>query len=97
MQVIAEVALLVLNIAWWIVIIGVILSWLIAFNVIDTRNQFVAQVADMFYRMTEPIYRPIRNFLPNMGGIDFSPLIVLILIFALQRIIVVYVLAPTYY
>jgi len=47
--------------------------------------------------MTEPIYRPIRNFLPNMGGIDFSPLIVLILIFALQRIIVVYVLAPTYY
>ena len=54
MQVIAEVALLILNLAWWIVIIGVILSWLIAFNVIDTRNRFVAQIADMFYRLTEP-------------------------------------------
>ncbi|MEQ8746217.1 YggT family protein [Pyruvatibacter sp.] len=97
MQVIAEVALLILNLAWWIVIIGVILSWLIAFNVIDTRNRFVAQIADMFYRLTEPIYQPIRNFLPTMGGLDLSPLVALIAIYALQRIIVLYVLQPSLY
>jgi len=97
MQVIAEVALLILNIAWWVVILGVIMSWLIAFNVVDTRNRFVYQVADALYRMTEPLYRPIRNFLPNMGGIDLSPLVVLIGIFAVRRVIYVYVLQPGYY
>lgn len=92
MQVLAEVALLVLNLAWWIVILGVIMSWLIAFNVVDTRNRFVYQVADMLHRMTEPVYGPIRNILPAMGGIDLSPLVVLIGIFALQRAIVLYLL-----
>ena len=92
MQVLAEVALLILNLAWWIVIIGVILSWLIAFNVLDTRNQFVYQIANMFYRLTEPVYRPIRNVLPDLGGIDLSPLVVLIAIFALQRTIILYLL-----
>ncbi len=97
MQVIAEIALLVLNLVWWVVVLGVILSWLIAFNVLDTRNRFVYQIADMFYRLTEPIYQPIRNFMPNLGGLDLSPLIVLVLIFALQRVIVVYMLQPTLY
>lgn len=97
MQVLAEVALLILNIAWWVVILGVIMSWLIAFNVVDTRNRFVYTLADMFYRLTEPLYRPIRQVLPNMGGIDLSPLVVLIVIFALQRIIVLYILQPAYY
>lgn len=92
MQVIAEVALLILNLAWWVVIISVIMSWLIAFNVLDTRNRVVYQIADMLYRLTEPVYQPIRNMLPAMGGIDLSPLIVLIAIFALQRAIIIYML-----
>lgn len=92
MQVIAEVALLILNLAWWVVIISVIMSWLIAFNVLDTRNRVVYQIADMLYRLTEPVYQPIRNMLPAMGGIDLSPLIVLIAIFALQRAIIIYLL-----
>jgi len=92
MQVLAEVALLILNLAWWVVIISVIMSWLIAFNVLDTRNRVVYQIADMLYRLTEPVYQPIRNMLPAMGGIDLSPLIVLIAIFALQRAIVIYML-----
>ncbi|GGD00853.1 YggT family protein [Pyruvatibacter mobilis] len=92
MQVLAEVALLILNLAWWVVIISVIMSWLIAFNVLDTRNRVVYQIADMLYRLTEPVYQPIRNMLPAMGGIDLSPLIVLIAIFALQRAIIIYML-----
>ena len=88
MQVLAEVALLILNLAWWVVIISVIMSWLIAFNVLDTRNRVVYQIADMLYRLTEPVYQPIRNMLPAMGGIDLSPLIVLIGV-AILRIILV--------
>ena len=68
------------------------MSWLIAFNVLDTRNRVVYQIADMLYRLTEPVYQPIRNMLPAMGGIDLSPLIVLIAIFALQRAIIIYML-----
>ena len=97
MQVLAEVALVILNVAWWVVILGVIMSWLIAFNVVDTRNRFVYTLADMFYRLTEPLYRPIRQVLPDLGGIDLSPLVVLIAIFALQRIIVVYILQPAFF
>ena len=56
------------------------LSWLIAFNVINTRNQFVAMVGDFLYRITEPVLRPIRNMLPSLGGIDISPVIVIFII-----------------
>ena len=56
------------------------LSWLIAFNVVNTRNQFVAMVGDFLYRITEPVLRPIRNLMPNLGGIDISPVIVILLI-----------------
>lgn len=97
MQVLAEVALLILDIAWWVIILGVIMSWLIALNVVDTRNRFVYTVADTLNRLTEPLYRPIRRFLPDMGGIDLSPLVALIIVYALQRIIVLYVLTPAYY
>jgi YggT family protein len=73
------------------VIAAVILSWLIAFNVINTRNQIVAMIADFLYRVTEPVFRPIRNILPNLGGIDFSPLIVLLIIYVIQRYIADYI------
>lgn len=75
----------------YIVIGAVILSWLIAFNVINTRNQVVAMIADFLYRLTEPVFRPIRNVLPNLGGIDFSPLIVLLIIYVLRSWLMDYI------
>ncbi|EBW2250046.1 YggT family protein, partial [Salmonella enterica subsp. enterica serovar Enteritidis] len=73
------------NIYWWIVILSAIFSWLFAFNVINMRNQFVAMVGNFLYQMTEPVYRPIRRILPDLGGIDISPIIVLLGIFFLQQ------------
>ncbi|PKQ09770.1 MAG: hypothetical protein CVT73_00900 [Alphaproteobacteria bacterium HGW-Alphaproteobacteria-12] len=71
----------------WVIIIGVVLSWLIAFNVINTHNRFVYLVADTINRLTEPALRPIRNVLPNLGGIDISPVILLLLLFFIQNLI----------
>ncbi|WP_182086134.1 YggT family protein [Aureimonas sp. ME7] len=80
----------VLNIVWWIVVVSAILSWLLAFNILDYRNNFVRTVADALYRLTEPMYRPLRRVLPNLGGIDLSPLVVLVIIFFLQQLIYQY-------
>jgi YggT family protein len=71
----------------WLLIASAVLSWLIAFNVVNMRNQFVASIADFLYRVTEPALRPIRSVLPNMGGIDISPVILIIGLLFLQRII----------
>ncbi|CAN7646871.1 YggT family protein [Rhizobium sp. LjRoot254] len=77
----------IINIMWFIIIVSAIFSWLYAFNVINTRNQFVNQVGGALYRLTEPLYRPIRRFMPNLGGIDLSPLVVLVILFFLQQVI----------
>ena len=71
----------------WILIAAAILSWLIAFNVVNTRNPFVASVANFFYHVTEPALRPIRAVMPNLGGIDISPVILIIALLFLERII----------
>ena len=71
----------------WLLIASAVLSWLIAFNVVNMRNQFVASIADFLYRVTEPALWPIRSVLPNMGGIDISPVILIIGLLFLQRII----------
>jgi YggT family protein len=71
----------------WLLIASAVLSWLIAFNVVNMRNQFVAAIADFLYRVTEPALRPIRSVLPNMGGIDISPVILIIGLLFLQRIL----------
>lgn len=76
-----------LDIYKWILIISVVLSWLIAFNVINTYNRVVAQISDIFYRLTEPVLRPIRRFMPDLGGLDISPIAVLLLIFFLQTLL----------
>jgi len=81
------VAFYALDFYKWIVIVNVVLSWLVAFNVINTTNQFVHMVMDFTYRMTEPVYGRIRSVLPNMGGIDLSPLVVLFAIMFLQSLI----------
>ncbi|MCQ8781938.1 YggT family protein [Mangrovibrevibacter kandeliae] len=94
MQAIAELLLFILNIYWWIVILSAILSWLYAFNIVNAGNPFVDAVGSFLYRMTEPLFRVIRRFLPNLGGLDLSPLVVLLGIFLLQRVITLYVWLP---
>ncbi len=74
----------VLNLYMWCFIIAAVLSWLVAFNVINTQNRFIYSIADGLYRLTEPLLRPIRNFLPNFGGIDFSPLVAILLLFFIK-------------
>jgi YggT family protein len=71
----------------YILIAAAVLSWLIAFNVVNPRNQFVAMLAEFLYRITEPVLRPIRNLLPNLGGIDISPVIVILIIIFIQTVI----------
>jgi len=71
----------------WILIASAILSWLVAFNVVNARNPIVANVGEFLYRITEPALRPIRALLPNLGGIDISPVILILLLLFLQRII----------
>ena len=71
----------------WVVIAMAIVSWLIAFQVINTRNQFVRQVAEFLFRITEPALRPIRSILPNLGGIDISPVILIIGLLFLEQVI----------
>ena len=75
---------LLLSVLTWIIIIQAILSWLVAFNVINTHNDFVRSFLRALDRMTEPLYRPVRRILPDFGGIDFSPLVVLLLIYVVR-------------
>ena len=78
---------MLLNLVWWVFLIMIIMSWLISFNVINTRNQFVASVWRILNQITEPILRPIRRVVPPVGGLDLSPLIVFVIIFFLQNLI----------
>jgi YggT family protein len=80
----------IINIYVWLIILQVVLSWLIAFNVLNTNNRFVYLVGDFLYRITEPAMRPIRRILPSLGGIDLSPLVLLLLLFFVQRLLVEY-------
>jgi YggT family protein len=77
----------VINLFIFILIVQVIMSWLIAFNVVNTRNRFVYMVADVAYKLTEPVLRPIRRILPSFGGIDLSPVVVIILLGFIQRLL----------
>ena len=82
----------IINIYIWLLIASAVLSWLIAFNVVNTRNPIVHSVGDFLYRVTEPLLRPIRNLLPNLGGIVVSPVILIIgLLFLRQLIFWLYV------
>jgi YggT family protein len=78
---------LVIDLYIWVVIAGAILSWLIAFNVVNTQNRFVYSVADMLYRITEPALRPIRSILPNLGGIDISPVILILFLLFIRDVV----------
>ena len=82
-----------LNIYKWIVIANVIISWLVAFNVLNTQNRFVYSILELTYRLTDPILNKIRGFLPNLGSLDISPVILLLLIWFIEMCMKLY-LAP---
>ena len=74
----------IIDIYVWVIILSAVLSWLVAFDIINMRNRFVYLVGDALNRITEPVYRPIRRFLPDMGGLDLSPLIVILVLWFLR-------------
>jgi YggT family protein len=80
-----EVILILLDFVWYLIIASVVVSWLVAFGVLNTRNDVVYRILDMLNRVTEPLLRPIRRLIPPMGGLDLSPMIVLLIIYVLQR------------
>jgi YggT family protein len=91
MRAILDIVLIVLDLYVWLLIASAILSWLIAINLVNTRNQFVAAVAEFLYRINEPALAPIRRFMPNLGGLDISPIILILLIMLIQRVILYYI------
>lgn len=82
-----QIVLILLNVLWWIIIVQAIMSWLIAFNVINTHNDFVRSIMIALDRLTAPIYRPIRRVLPDLGALDLSPMVVLLAIIIVQQAI----------
>jgi len=82
-----QIVQILLTVLWWIIIIQAVLSWLVAFNVVNTHNDFVRQLLYALSRMTEPLYRPIRRILPDFGALDFSPLVVLLILEIVDSVI----------
>ena len=82
-----QTLMILLNVAKWIIIIQAIISWLVAFNVINTGSEFVRTILVALDRMTEPLYRPIRRIMPDLGALDLSPMVVLLIIIILQQAI----------
>ena len=91
MRALLEVLLLILHLYWWVIIASAIFSWLYAFGVVNPRNQVVAMIGKTLYQLTEPLLRPIRRYVPVFGGLDISPIILLLLLFLVERVILLYV------
>lgn len=91
MRAILDIILIVLDLYIWLLIASAILSWLIAFNVVNTRNPVVGAIGEFLYRITEPLLRPIRNYLPNLGGLDISPIILILIIMLIERVVRYYI------
>jgi YggT family protein len=92
MRPLIELVVIVINLYKWVVIAQVVMSWLVAFGVINTYNRVVSQIGEVLYRLTEPALRPIRRLLPDLGGIDVSPIILLLVLWLLEREIEEYLL-----
>ena len=90
MRALLDVVMLALELYTWFIIASAVLSWLVAFNVVNTRNDVVRSIWSFLDAVTEPALRPIRRVLPNLGGIDVSPIILLLLIFFIRRVIQLY-------
>ena len=92
MRALLEVLLLALQLYLYLIVASAVLSWLVAFNVVNTRNDFVRSIWNFLNAVTEPALRPIRRILPNLGGVDISPIILILLIIFIQKLIVDYLL-----
>ena len=79
---------ILIDIAWWVIIIQAIMSWLIAFNVINTYNDIVRSIWQALETITEPVYRPIRRIMPNFGALDLTPLVVIIILLIIDRAVI---------
>jgi YggT family protein len=79
--------LLLLDLYWWVVVIAVVVSWLVAFGILNTYNHFARSVIRALEALTEPVFRPIRRIIPPLGGLDLSPLIVLIAIWFIEYVL----------
>ncbi|MGV8853551.1 MAG: YggT family protein [Devosia sp.] len=90
MKAVLDVIMVILQLYWWVLLIMIIMSWLISFNVINTRNQFVASVWRVVNQLTEPLLDPIRRVMPNFSGLDISPIILFLGIFFIQQLILRY-------
>ena len=88
MHAVFDLILLLIQIYIWLLIAQAILSWLLAFGVVNRYNRGVAVIGDFLYRITEPALRPIRRFLPNFGGIDISPIILILILYFIRALIV---------
>ena len=84
---IIRVLIFVIDIYWYVIIAAAIMSWLIAFGVVNTHNRFVHTVNDFLYRVTEPALRPLRRFVPNLGGVDITPVVLLIILYFLRLLL----------
>ncbi len=82
-----QIILLILDVVWFIIIAHVVMSWLISFNVLNTRQPLVYQIWTGLERLLQPLYEPIRRILPNTGGLDLAPLIALVAVYAIRIII----------
>ena len=91
MRAVLEIILLILDLYWWVVLAMIIMSWLISFNVVNTRNQVVDMVWRALLALTDPVLRPIRRVMPRFSGIDISPIILFLVIFFIQRVIALYI------
>src|SRR3954454_23698975 len=91
MRAVLDIVIIVLDLYVWLLIASAILSWLIAFNVVNTRNQVVSTIAEFLYRITEPVLRPIRRRIPDLGGLDISPIIAFFLLWLIQMYLADYV------
>ncbi len=91
MRAVLDIVLLILQLYYWVVLAMIILSWLISFNIVNTRNQFVAAVWRIVNQLTEPVLAPIRRFMPKFSGLDLSPLVLFLGIFFVERIILYYI------
>ena len=92
MRALLEVILMALQLYVYLIVASAILSWLVAFNVVNTRNDVVRSIWNFLDAVTEPALRPIRQILPNLGGVDISPIILILLIIFIQKLIVDYLL-----
>ncbi len=92
MRALLNVILLALQLYTYLIVASAILSWLVAFNVVNTRNDFVRSIWNFLDAVTQPVLRPIRNILPNLGGVDISPIILILLIIFIQNLIIDYLM-----